>query len=189
MTHGATIALGGAGGRSLTLALPPGDVGTDASIMAMRACAEDGAENSRRVAQLAATLGSGQMVVNLYDWCRAHVRFRRDRPGFEHVRHPDQVLAEIERDGIAQVDCDCLATLACAVLKRWGAGAAFITVSREAAPAPFEHVLWATGAWRNLPWKLPDNVKPPSLVPADPQERVPLGALPEGVRRFRVYPF
>lgn len=192
MSTTATIVHGGEGGKALALTLPPGDLGTDISVLAMRACAEDAAENSRGVSALAHTLSGSPLGITpaLYDWLTAHVRFRPDGRGLEHVRHPDVLLEQIRRDGIAQVDCDCLATLACAVLLRAGLGAAFIVVARAPAPSPFEHVFYAAMPPRQAPplWRLPDDILPRNAVPCDPQERVPPGSMPPGVRRFRVYP-
>lgn len=192
MSSSATIVHGGEGGKALALTLPPGDLGTDISVLAMRACAEDAAEHSRAVSRLAHTLGGSPQGIGqaLYDWLSAHVRFKRDGRGLEHVRHPDVLLSQIARDGIAQVDCDCLATLACAVLVRSGSGAAFIVAARAPAPAPFEHVFYAALPRSATPpaWRLPDDILPRSAVPCDPQERVPPGSMPPGVRRFRVYP-
>lgn len=193
MTRTATIVEGGEGGKALALTLPPGDLGTDISVLAMRACAEDAAENSRGVSQLAHTLMRSPQGIGraLYDWLRAHVRFERDGRGLEHVRHPNVLLEQISRDGIARVDCDCLATLACAVLLRAGGLPAFITAAKQPAPAPFEHVFYAALPREVAPhlWKLPDDLLPHGAVPYDPQERVPPGEMPRGVRRFRVYPF
>jgi len=186
VVHGASPA-----DRAVTLQLPAGDVGTDATCLAMRAVAEDAAANSQGVARLASTLRAGFVPRTLYDWLSAHVRFRRDEKGIEHIRHPDVLLAQIARDGVAQVDCDCLATLACAVLlKADMLRPCLVVVTRQSFPAEFAHVFY--GTWmRNsaLPWKLPDNVQPPAFVPYDPQERTPAGQMPGGVRRFRVYPF
>lgn len=191
MKRTATIAHSAEGEKSLTLKLPPGDLGTDCSIAAMRAIAEDAAESSDRVKKLARMLnGHGLGPLNLYNWCRAHAKFRRDTPGFEHVRHPDQVLRQIEAEGIAEIDCDCLATLACAVLLRMHWRPAFVVVARQPAPEPFAHVFWATIINAgHLPSILPDNKTAGRTTFWDPQERTPPGQMPEGVRRFRVYPF
>lgn len=196
MTTTATIVNAGEGRKSLGLSLPDGDLGTDCTAMAMRAVAEDAAENSRGVQALSQLLDvrtldhRRQLPKNLYEWLRAHCRFKRDGRGLEHIRHPDQVLAQITRESVAQIDCDCLATLAAAVLLRCRYRPAFVVVGRHAAPAPFAHVFYATyDAATAQPWRLPDNTSPPKFVPFDPQERTPMGEMPEGVRRFRIYPF
>lgn len=194
MTRTATIAHGGEGGKSLTLTLPAGDLGTDCTIMAMRAVAEDAAQNSPAVAALTKMLdvgtnsrGHSMLPRNLYDWLRAHVRFKRDGRGLEHIRHPDQVLAQVARDGIGTVDCDCLATLAVAVLLRGGLRPAFIVVGRRPAPAEFQHVFYGVLPESVPQWRLRDGADA-GVIPFDPQERTPPGLWPEGVQRFRVYP-
>jgi hypothetical protein len=194
MTRTATIARGGQGGKALALRLPEGDLGTDVTALAMRAVAEHAAENSRGVAELTKMLSADFLPRSLYAWLRGHVKFKRDGRGLEHIRHPDQQLAAVAGTGMTKEDCDCLATLACAVLLRSGVSSlrpAIIVVSRSTLPDSFEHVFYGTydaGADSHLPWKLPDNTTPPQLVPYDPQEKTPAGRMPEGVRRFRIYP-
>lgn len=196
MTTTATIATGGQGEKSLTLTLPDGDLGTDCTVMAMRAIAEDAAQNSTQVNRLARLLDVGHgpdgrslLPRNLYDWLRAHCRFRRDGRGLEHIRHPDQVLRAIGRDGISQIDCDCLATLAAAVLLAGERRPAFIVVGRHPAPAPFAHVFYGiiNDHRTQMPWKF-DDAGSVNICPFDPQEKTPAGLWPEGIRRTRIYP-
>lgn len=189
MTTTATIATGGQGGKSLTLTLPAGDLGTDCTCMAMRAVAEDAALRSERIRTLRRSLSAhGFLPLNLYHWLRQRCRFERDGRGLEHIRHPDQVLAQIDAAGTAAIDCDCLATLACAVLIPRHP-CAVVVVGKQPAPAPFAHVFYATLSQPLPAWRLRDNSVPRGLVPYDPQENTPPGQMPGGVARFRVYPF
>jgi hypothetical protein len=81
----------------------------------------------------------------------------------------------IDRDGVAFADCDCLATLAAALLARMGQTPVFIVAGRSET-GRFEHVLY--GVLR----------KDGSVLPIDSQHRF-FGELPPQARRSFVYRF
>lgn len=178
------------------MTLPPGDAGTDCTIAAMKAVADHAAATSARVKLLAQHLLTKAPAyahwqgVLLYDWLRANLTFSRDPAAIESVRSPDQLLAQIGRDGVARTDCANLATLAAAVGKRLGWRTAFITISRRPRPATMEHVFYGRlfASPNQLPFCFGENVRPTDLVPYDPQEGIEPGKMASPIARLRVYP-
>src|SRR4051812_28044010 len=100
----------------LHLKLPGGDAGVFATLWAMKAFVDDAVERSptleraankiRRVARAVRVPGTAkntpalQLAHAVYEFLRCNVKFRRDPQGLEHVRHPDQLLNEINRRGV-----------------------------------------------------------------------------------------
>jgi len=159
-------------GRYMLAGLPEGDAGTMATVHAMRAVARDAAERSPRLRLFAAHLYDKDQNVrlrNVYRFLAERVIFRRDPPGLETIIHPENMLAQVQARGFALGDCDDRATLGAALHLAMADAPAFVIMARRAA-SPFEHVFYAVrqaGAW----------------VPADPQERFPLGVWPPAQRR------
>lgn len=200
--------------KALALKLPDGDVGTDCTIMAMRAMAEHAAGMAvvQTLAEQIARSPTGEAFPEaLYQWLANNRRFKRDPRGLEHVRHPALIVEAIDRAATLRkqvgVDCDDVATLAVSLLlarfealsKSEPRDAAliprpcFVVLAKLPPPAPFAHVFY--GTWRtamagSVPLHLPDGIAPSnSFTPWDPQEhkRVPMRQMHKGTR-FRVYP-
>jgi hypothetical protein len=101
------------------------------------------------------------------------VKFKFDPPGLEQVRHPDQLISEINSAGVACGDCDEVATLGAALLKKLGLSPVFIVVGRK-ANGQFEHVLYGL---RNAKGQ---------FFPIDSQHGF-FGSLPAKVKRVRSF--
>lgn len=154
------------------------DVRVSQTIGAMTAFAEDAGRYSPAVLQVAGAMARscGQLdracqVQRLYDWLSKSVRFKGDPLDLEHLRHPDQLIAEIETHGMAAADCDCLAMLGAAVLIALGIPAWFI-VDGLSPIGPLEHVYIAAELSGQL-------------VPLDPQHSTPIGVWPQAGRRSK----
>lgn len=125
----------------------------------------DRSQAAQRVAsRLAAQCGQRDFLCQLsriYSWITESVRFKRDTFGAEHLRHPDQLIAEIERDGRTSADCDDVAMLGAALVRAMGFEPAII-VQAATPTGPFEHVYFGA-------------ILDGGLVHMDPQERTPFG--------------
>lgn len=71
-----------------------------------------------------------------HNWVTDHVRYMRDPGPVELVKAPDQLLDEIERNGLAQDDCEAIAGLEAVGHAALGAPARFVTVSFLRGPKP-----------------------------------------------------
>lgn len=166
-------------GFNLSMPIPEGDDGTAATLWAMKAIADDAAEHSFRVHQVAAEVMNAIQADPmggarwLYEWLIQRVKFRKDPWQIEHVRHPNQLLAEIAQNGRALGDCDDVATLAVAILKAAGYSPVLIVVGRKIS-ARFEHVLYGV-------------LLSGGVFPIDSQHRH-FGQLPPGVQRVFSFP-
>lgn len=109
---------------------------------------------------------------NVYQFVRKSVVFKRDTPGVEILRHPEQMLLEIVANGQTTGDCDESATLGVALLLAAGIRAAFITIGRD-VDGPFSHVLYAARV--NAGW-----------VPIDSQQGR-YGYIPKGAVRQQLW--
>lgn len=161
------------------LAGPPDDR-VARTIGAMLAFALDAGHHSPLVGQVAGAMARacGQLDTvcqarRLYQWLAERVRFKADPIGVEHLRHPDQLLAEIEAHGRAAADCDCQSTLAAAILVALGIPAEFV-VDGLSAQGPLQHVYVAA--------KIGGRV-----YPMDAQHGTPFGVWPTAGRR-KVWP-
>ncbi len=180
--------------KSLAIKLPPGDLGTDCTVAAMKAIVEHAAANCPELDQAITRHVNGREddQAALYEWLRTSRRFQRDPKGIEHVRHPQRFLVAMLAGRRPGMDCDDVATIGAAMLKRMGHAAAIVVLSRRPYPAAFQHVHYASfDADAPRPFRIawPDNEAPAGFQPWDPQEwqRVPRGGMAE-CARFRVYP-
>jgi hypothetical protein len=158
--------------------LPGGDAGVFGTLWAMKAFVDDAVERSPLLAAVARELGQHcktkmQRAHAVYEFLKDNVRFAKDPAGLEHVRHPDQLLHEIDRCGHASGDCDDVATLGAAMLKKLGLSPVFIVVGRRRG-GRFEHVLYGV---RNANGK---------FFPIDSQHRM-IGTLPKKVKRVKSF--
>lgn len=163
----------------LKITLPGGDAGTFATLWAMKAFVDDAVERSPLLAELAGRIANacGRVKINrakaVYNFLRDHVTFTFDPPALEHVQHPDQLIDQINRRGKARGDCDDVAVLGAALLKKMGLSPVFIVVGRDAA-GRYEHVLYGV---RNRAGR---------FFPIDSQHKF-FGRLPNKVKRVQSF--
>lgn len=67
----------------------------------------------------------------LYEWVRAHVRYRYDPLGIEYIKAPHVLLDEIEQRGQAAGDCDDMTALLAALFKSVGLPVRFVLMSQQ----------------------------------------------------------
>lgn len=162
--------------RSLTLTLPDGDEGTEATVALMAAAAMHAAKHDPRIQRAGQTLrrnNPGPIGEALYCYLRTVFRFKADPRGLEHVRHPSvcaSIIAKTRQP--MHADCDDLAAFAAAVIYAAGLQPLIFTVAR--GPGQFEHVY--AGVRING-----------TDFPIDCQEGTPPGKHPAGVVRSRRY--
>lgn len=171
--------LGSSYGESLRLTVPDGEPGTWATVDAMRAMVDDAVMFSPLVQRIASAIVASaprrdqpQQAVELWNFIRRSIVFKKDTWRTEHLRHPDQLLTEIAQQGRTAADCDCVAMLGAALLRSMGMPAFFVLASKRDDQV-LEHIFFATkirGA----------------MVPLDPQENLPPGAWPATTRRVVV---
>lgn len=168
-------------GDSLRLRLPDGEAGTAATLELMRAIVDDAVMYSPAVQRIASAIVAAAPRRNvpiaiqlLWHFLRDHVLFKRDTFGAEHLRTPDQLLAEIARSSRTAADCDDVAMLGAALLKSMGLPAFFVVASRR-RDRVLEHVFFATRVRGQV-------------VPLDPQENLPPGQWPARLTRRHVVP-
>lgn len=77
----------------------------------------------------------------LLAWVRSHMRYTRDPLDAEVVKTPGAMLREIQRHGIATLDCDDASVLLAAGLAAVGLPFEFVVVGRSGQRGPFSHVL------------------------------------------------
>ena len=158
---------------NLTLTLPSGDAGIVSTLWIMKALVDDAVESGGPTARLGTMLAatSGRVPDNqlqaIYNWLSRHITFKRDPNGLENVRHPDQLVTEIEEYGNTSGDCDDVATLGAALIRQCGLRPALIVVSVKPSGA-YHHVTAAA--------QLPGGL---SVV--DPQEK--MTKLPDNATR------
>lgn len=174
-----TIQSGTMYGSTLAADLPEGDAGTDATIAAMTAVIHHASESphvGRVVSRLLPALMSNQAVpVIVFGWLKKYCRFKRDPWGKELLRHPDQLITEIEQGGQALCDCDDVAMLAASLCLACATRPVLIVMGRDPTGG-FEHVYAGVA--------VPGGV--PAYAAIDPQECDAPGRERPAARR-RVY--
>lgn len=105
----------------------------------------------------------------VYSWLRGVVRFRLDPRGVEYLRTPDEMIAAIIRDDEVSADCDDVASLGASLLAAGGVRPVFLLASYE-PEGEWDHVFF--GSARSA------DVSLHTIVPLDPQERIPVGVYP-----------
>lgn len=167
-----------------TFRLADGDAGTEQTAAGMSALIHH-ADDSPSMRDYAQRLQrSASPIRDFFALCKNHIVFRADAPGVEHLRHPDQLLADLVRDGVAYGDCDDLTCFALSVLRHLGVSRVAIVVVGREPSGPFEHVMAAI-----VRQDAPENdIQREQLCPFDPQEAPALGAWPAGIQRVRAFP-
>lgn len=164
----------------MSLELGEGDAGTENTLKAMAAMVDD-ATDSDIVSAFARgvrarSLDYDGMMLHLFRWLRERVRYVADPPGAEHLRSPAMMIERARVDGVAQGDCDDLATLGAAVAWCLGFEVAFVLVGSKPS-GPWEHVAFAVRMPPSRAWLL-----------LDPQESPVIGRLPKQAVRHKVVP-
>lgn len=128
-----------------TLTIPAGDAGTLATVAALRRWAQAAALDPL-VRSVAAELVRGRPLAEhpgvLADWIGSVTEFLPDPAVAETVFAPRWILQRILTAGVAQIDCDDVATLAAAMGLSIGLGARFVVVGFGSPNAPYRHI-WA----------------------------------------------
>jgi hypothetical protein len=125
--------------------IPSGEDGTLATLAHMRQLAAEGAVTPE-IRRVAARLVLGVNPVPalharlIRDFIESHVQFLADPSNAEGLTRPADSLSNILRDGIAQMDCDCVAMLVAALGMSIGLRARFVVVAFHSPNAPFAHV-------------------------------------------------
>lgn len=125
--------------------IPSGDDGTIATLGHMRQLAGQGAVHPQ-IRRVAARLVLGVSNVPalharlIRDFIESHTQFLSDPSVAEALTRPEEAISNILRDGIAQMDCDCVAVLVAALGLSIGLRARFVVVAFHSPNAPFAHV-------------------------------------------------
>lgn len=132
--------------------IPPGDRGTEATIVAMASLIDP--KEGGLVEEVGDSLrvGPGSVAARVRELLATFVRFEHDPPGLEYVRHPERMLEEIRVTGETAGDCDDIAVLGAALGLAAGLPPRFVTVATRAG-GPYVHVfteLGEGGRWIEL---------------------------------------
>jgi len=132
-------------GQVLQIQLERGEAGIDQTAAAMIAMIHSGAA-SARVQDFARRRGldhrSQGVAPHLFELLKSHVRFRPDPKGVELLRHPDQLVTEIDAEGVAYGDCDDLAMLGASLCLAVGQDAALIVMAPPGSSV-YQHTYFA----------------------------------------------
>ncbi len=161
-----------------TLAIPPGDGGTEATIAVMRQLIEDGKKDPV-VRELALQILSRARVPSfdslgevraIYEAIGRNVKFRRDIRGKETLHAAREIIR------LQAGDCDDFVILTCSILETIGHPTRIVTVAGDAdAPDVFTHVY-------------PETCVDGKWIPVDNARRRPMfGAAPRNVFRKRLW--
>lgn len=93
--------------------------------------------------------GAGQAAA-IRAWLTEHVQFLRDPRGAELLHGPALTVGQIDRQGVAYVDCDDAAILAAALGKAVGLRARYVVVGFPPSHS-FRHIWAELAAPRGLP--------------------------------------
>jgi hypothetical protein len=138
--------------------LARGHAGTEQTLHAMRAVVIDALRYGPEIPGMR-TID----VLELWQWAKRRVIFRRDELGRETLQHPIIMLRTIKATGNVQGDCDDRSMLLAAIIKHAGARVALVAMNVQ--PGPFVHVL-------------PALIHEGRLFPMDTQEAGAFGAWP-----------
>lgn len=126
--------------------IPGGDLGTFATVAAMKDAVNRSLTNPRVVqtaARIVASVNARDPVQvwrALRQWLAAHLQFTPDPRDVETVRTPYEQLRQIDERGVMYGDCDDAATLVAALAKAVGQRVRFVVIGFQTATAPYQHV-------------------------------------------------
>ncbi|MBS0187218.1 MAG: hypothetical protein JSS51_04060 [Planctomycetes bacterium] len=171
--------------RTLTLTIREGDAGTDDTIAAMIAVAQNAATTMRE--DLRFLFGA----LDIYRALDMFVDFKADPERVELVRHPAQMIAEIRASGSTKGDCDDRATLGVSAMLASYMPNVVLVVAGSKVDQDFQHVYCGQYRNNNSVRSIRDYWDRAFLTRdvygIDPQERTPPGEHPKAAR-YRVYP-
>jgi hypothetical protein len=153
--------------QGFVLPLPSGDAGIYATLEHMRILARNAALQplvrntaARAVAGVSGFDGNMQARI-LQGFIEDHTQFLSDPAHAEMLIEPASVVHQILTQGIAQLDCDDVATLAAAMGLAIGLRARFVIVGFGSSPnAPFRHVWTELADARRPRWLAVDPTRP-----------------------------
>lgn len=133
-------------GATMALQLPSGLRGTESTLRIMQAFVHD-TDHGQAVHDLATRIVAGipdreAQLRAIFEFLRTNVTFKGDTAGNEVLRHPEQLVHEINERSITAGDCDDRSMLGAALVRAIGFHPAFIVMSRKPEPAGFEHVCY-----------------------------------------------
>ncbi len=148
-------------GATMALEIPSGERAAESTLQIMRAMVHD-TDHGQAVHDLATRIVAGtadrmDQLRRIFDFLRYSVTFKGDIKGREVLRHPEQLVHEINERAVTAGDCDDRSMLGAALVRAIGFAPVFIVQSRERAGG-YEHVSY--GALVG---------KPPALKVFDPQ--------------------
>jgi transglutaminase-like putative cysteine protease len=111
------------------------------------------------------------VVPILVHWISDHTEFLPDPSPAEWLLDPVQSLDLILRDGVAQLDCDDVATLAAAMALSIGLRARFVVAAFHTPKAPYQHV-WTEVSPSGGRWTPIDPTRPAQGFRAFPISRL-----------------
>lgn len=164
---------------NLSLTIGEGDRGILDTLTVMAATVDDAVAGGGPVHRIANALAAdwgqnrARQLYGIYEFLKDAVVFKPDPRFLEHVRHPDQIAAEILADGKASGDCDDRASIGAALVRLMGFVPVLIVVSIRPTGA-FHHVLFGA---------LLDSGR---VVTIDPQEKM-FAKLPDTMTRSLVF--
>ena len=121
-------------------------------------------------------------LAGVYDFLRAHLDFKPDPFGTDQVTAPDTLLQRIAENGRTSGDCDDVATLGASLIRAMGFEPVFLVMGKPGDLDP------ATGRLKLKHVFYGARVRG-TIVPFDPQERIPPGVWPPkwSIGRLEVY--
>ena len=110
-------------------------------------------------------------LVGVYEFLRRHIVFKTDPWGTDQVAAPDTLLTRIAQAGHTSGDCDDVATLGASLVRALGYQPVFLVMGRP------EITDRMTGKVKLIHVFYGARVRG-TIIPFDPQERIPPGQLP-----------
>lgn len=151
------------------LFIPPtlGDGGTYATLAKMKSLVRTAAAHplvrATAAALVRSTASNGVIHARIIrGWVEDHTIFLRDISTAEALYHPAGVLKQIQRQGVAQLDCEDVAMLAAALGVSIGLRARFVVLAFRPG-GPFQHVYADLSDAAGRRWIDVDTTRPSQL--------------------------
>ncbi|MBX3377534.1 MAG: hypothetical protein KF678_11100 [Phycisphaeraceae bacterium] len=119
-------------------------------------------------------------LVGVYEFLRRHIVFKTDPWGTDQVTAPDTLLTRIAQTGQTSGDCDDVATLGASLVRALGFEPVFLVMGRPEFRDPVTNKVKLIHVFYGA------RVRG-TIIPFDPQERIPPGQYPRDIGRLEVY--
>jgi len=154
---------------SAELFMPPvlGDGGTYATLAKMKSLAQGAAAiplvraTAAHILEGASPDGTEEAKL-IRGWVQENTAFLRDLSTSEALYHPLEVIIEIQKHGIAQIDCEDVAMLAAALGMSVGLRARFVVLAFRKG-GPFQHVFAELAGPQGQMWIDVDTTRPSQM--------------------------